>query len=187
MKKLTVLLSLVMALLAFAGCQLPGNGSSAAAETTVPPTVKSKIVLPLTDQTATEIALEHAGISNNAVSHLHVRQDTDGGITHYDVDFRYGDYYYAYEIHEQTGEILKLETEYERTEIPKVQLEANAVQAIALENAGFTAQDVTKLVTEFDRDDHRYEVEFVNDGIEYTYEICAETGKILDIDKERDD
>ena len=61
--------------------------------------------------------------------------------------------------------------------------------AIALKDAGFTADQVTRLRTEFDYDDGRpeYEVDFHQGGYEYDYEIHAETGKILSRDKDRDD
>lgn len=61
--------------------------------------------------------------------------------------------------------------------------------SIALEHAGFTADQVTGLRVEFDPDDGRreWDVEFYSGGYEYDYTIHAETGKILDVDKDRDD
>ena len=62
-------------------------------------------------------------------------------------------------------------------------------EAIALKDAGFTADQVTHLHSEFDYDEGRpeYEVEFCKDGFEYDYEIHAETGVILHRDKDWDD
>lgn len=61
--------------------------------------------------------------------------------------------------------------------------------AIALADAGFTAEQVSRLRAEFDRDDRRpeYEVEFRRDRYEYDYEIHAETGAILSKDIDRED
>ena len=61
--------------------------------------------------------------------------------------------------------------------------------AIALADAGFTQEQVTRLRTEFDRDDRRpeYEVDFHQGGYEYDYEIHAETGAILSKDIDRED
>ena len=61
--------------------------------------------------------------------------------------------------------------------------------AIALADAGFTEDQVTKLRTEFDYDDGRpeYEVDFHQGGFEYDYEIDAATGAILSRDKDRED
>ena len=62
-------------------------------------------------------------------------------------------------------------------------------EAIALNHAGVTRDDVSYLRTEFDFDEGRpeYEVDFHHDGWEYDYEIHAETGKILSRDKDRED
>lgn len=65
------------------------------------------------------------------------------------------------------------------TEITREQAEA-----IALEKAGFTADQVTRLRTEYEIDDGipRYEVQFNQGRWEYDYEINANTGDILSYD-----
>lgn len=62
-------------------------------------------------------------------------------------------------------------------------------QKIALEHAGFTASQVQRLRTELDyeRGMPEYDVDFRVDRFEYDYEIDAQTGKILDWDKDLDD
>ena len=61
-------------------------------------------------------------------------------------------------------------------------------EKIALDHAGLTADAVTRLHTEYDRDRiNHYEVEFHYERYEYSYEIHAETGEILDFEKEVDD
>ena len=62
-------------------------------------------------------------------------------------------------------------------------------EKIALEHAGFTADQVTRLRTELDyeRGKPEYEVDFRVDRYEYDYEIDAQTGKILSWDKDLDD
>ena len=183
MKKLVLLSALL--LLVLAGCKAAESDVPATTENSTEPTVT--IELPLTKQTAVQLAMEHAGVTNDLVQHLHARRDQDGGVVHYDVDFRHGEYFYAYEISEATGEILKLETEHDRKALPQTQIAEEEAKNIALEHEEFTEADVTALTVEFDAEDHRYEVEFTKDGVEYTYEICAEFGKILDIDKDRID
>ena len=61
--------------------------------------------------------------------------------------------------------------------------------AIALNDAGFTADQVTRLHAEFDYDDGRpeYDVDFRQGRYEYDYEIHAESGKILSRDMDRED
>ena len=60
-------------------------------------------------------------------------------------------------------------------------------QKAALEHAGFTTDQVTRLHTEADLDDRipHYDVEFRQDGLEYEYEIHAYTGQVLTHEKER--
>ena len=60
---------------------------------------------------------------------------------------------------------------------------------IALKDAGFTKEQVTRLRTEFDYDDGRpeYEVDFHQGGYEYDYEIDAASGAILSRDKDPED
>jgi len=59
---------------------------------------------------------------------------------------------------------------------------------IALNRAGLTRQQVLRLQTEYDLENgrHTYEVEFRQGFWEYTALIDAETGEILEWEKERD-
>lgn len=59
-------------------------------------------------------------------------------------------------------------------------------ETIALEHAGFTATEVRGLHTDYEMDDSisKYEVKFYEGTQEYEYDIDAETGEILLIDKD---
>lgn len=72
------------------------------------------------------------------------------------------------------------------TTLPTPALTAKEAEAIALADAGLTAEQVTRLHTEYDIDRGvaEYEVEFDCDGYEYEYEIHADTGEILHKEKE---
>ena len=65
-------------------------------------------------------------------------------------------------------------------------LTAEEVQEIALAQAGFTADQVSHLRTEFDYDDAvpQYDVSFREGQWEYEFEIHAETGEILSWEKD---
>lgn len=65
-------------------------------------------------------------------------------------------------------------------------LSKEEAEQIALEHAGFTADQVNYLHTEYEIDDGRpqYEVSFHQDRWEYDYEIDAETGKIISFEKD---
>ena len=56
----------------------------------------------------------------------------------------------------------------------------------ALKDAGLKEKDVTFVTAKVDYDDERkyYDVEFYYNGVEYDYEIDAESGKVIDFDKE---
>ena len=66
-------------------------------------------------------------------------------------------------------------------------LTTEEAQAIVLEHAGFPAEDVQWLRTEFEMDDRmpQYEVQFRQGSLEYEYEIHGETGEILSMDVDR--
>ena len=72
------------------------------------------------------------------------------------------------------------------TPAPAATLTKEEAEAIALEYAGFTADQVSYLWTEFEIDDRipQYDVQFHEGYWEYEFEIHAETGAILSFDKD---
>ena len=68
-------------------------------------------------------------------------------------------------------------------------LTADAAEEIALSHAGLSRTAVRGLRTELDREDGRpvYEIEFRDGAVEYEYEIHAQTGVVLDWDRDYDD
>lgn len=60
----------------------------------------------ITETQAKELALNHAGVSENDVSRLKVEFDYDDGIPEYVVEFYVGNTEYDYEIHGFSGDIL---------------------------------------------------------------------------------
>ena len=60
-----------------------------------------------------KIALQHAGLKANEVSRLRAEKDYDDGTVRYDVEFQLGRMEYDYEIHAETGEILKAEKDFD--------------------------------------------------------------------------
>jgi len=59
-------------------------------------------------------------------------------------------------------------------------------EKIALDYAGFTADQVSRLRTEYEIDDGipQFDVQFYEGDWEYEFEIHAENGKILSFDKD---
>ena len=197
--------------LVIAALLLTGGVVSAAQVTEygVQPTEEQKITL--TKEEARAIALNHAGLTEADVSWERSEYELERGTPEWDVDFRSGDWEYDYEINAETGAVIKGEKEYDPVKVPAAtqptenkpaetqppkeetpvakKLTEEEAKAIALKHAGLEAGQVKGLRAEYDLDDGvpEWEVEFYADGMEYDYEIHAETGKIRSWDKERND
>ena len=160
----------------------------------------------LTKEKAKTIALTHAGLAETEVTGLRVEYDMERGTPEWDVDFRSGDWEYDYEIHAETGAVIKSEKEFDPAKPVKStqptqaqpqatepsqteKLTAAEAKGIALNHAGLAESQVKGLRAEYDGDGRvpEWEVEFYADGMEHDYEIHAETGEIRSWDKERDD
>ena len=108
---------------------------------------------------------------------------------------------YDYDIDAVTGEIRSYDQDAEyhhgkpqtsappSTTSPSDYIGEVKAKKIALNHAGFSESEVTRMKVELDRDhDHtEYEVEFRVGGIEYSYDIDALSGKILSYEAEKDD
>ncbi len=213
MKKILVALLVGTLLLTFVGCaetpktdlnssdnssgvldvipSKPQDSSSSATSNTdssQSSTVQSGLI---TEEKAKEIALENAGVNAAGVSRLKIELDRDDGVVSYEIEFFVGKDEYDYDIHAETGKILKAE----KNDVSILPVESgnligeDKAKQIALEKAGLKAENVTRLKAEYDIDDgvKSYEVEFVSGGFEYDYDIDATSGKILKESKEKDD
>lgn len=147
----------------------------------------------LSQDSALQIALEHAGIgaSDAVVTKNHL--DFDDGIYEYEIEFFANNREYDYTINAQTGEIRSYEisTLQSGTGSTPAQgyLSQDAAYEAALSDAGISADQAVLLKAELDLDDGvmGYEVEFFSNGIEYEYTLDAATGAILSKSQERAD
>lgn len=211
MKKLQAILSLLLILTLLTGCTVsaamePEQQLSVTALTEPAPER-------LTAEEARTIALDDAGLTADAVTWLRSEFEIDDGIPEYEVEFRSGHQEYEYTIHAETGAIRARSREYDPRETvppetlppatippatappatePPVQsdaaekISADRAVSIALTHAGLSRTDVTCLEVEYDVDDGvpAYDVEFRYGKLEYSFEIHAETGRILEFDKD---
>lgn len=156
---------------------------------------------------AKAIALENAKVKESNVINIEVELDADDGRLVYEVDFETKEKEYEYEIDAKKGTIVQKESEsnddyYEdKKEVNnnKEQVKENnntssyigkeKAKSIAFNDAKVKESDVKDLSVEFDKDDgiYHYEIEFKYNKKEYTYDINAKTGKIIDKEVERDD
>ncbi len=142
---------------------------------------------------AKEIALKHAGVSGN-VTILKETLDGDDYPPVYEIEFYKDGTEYEYEIHAQTGAVLKSDREKEKgsssaspSSSPSIQ--ASKAKEIALKHAGVSASSIKEYKCELDEENDRlvYEIEFYSNGMEYDYVISASDGSILEHSREQDD
>lgn len=153
----------------------------------------------ISPETAKNTAVSDAGFKMNQVSFVKEALTTDDGRQIYDIEFYVNNMEYDYEIDASTGKILEKDWDIEDFAIsqtpssPTSQAPANNVidaekaKAISLSHAGIQAAQATFLKANLDADDGQkvYDVEFQANGMEYDYEIDAETGSVLSADMDK--
>ena len=175
---------------------------SSPTETAAPEVPVTQVTEPasqtVTYQQAEEISLGAVGISAADAVFSPAELDRERGNTHWDIDFRSGDWEYDFEIDAATGEILRWEKEYDpeksevtqppATEPAKTAFTAEDAKAAALAHAGLTADQVAGMKVEKDKENGLwvFEVEFRQGRLEFEYEIHAETGAVLKWEKDYD-
>jgi len=78
-----------------------------AAVPTAPPATEAAKSDRISKEKSISIALQDAGLSENQVSRLKAEFDYDDGRPEYDVEFKYDGWEYEYEIHAESGNILR--------------------------------------------------------------------------------
>ena len=147
----------------------------------------------ITEDAARQAALTHAGLAESDVQFVQYKLDWDDGRQGYEVEFYTSSAEYDYEIDAATGEVLSYDYDAENytpaaTGATGTQITSDDAKRIALEHAGVAESDAARLKVELDRDDGRqvYEVEWDVGRTEYSYEINAADGSILNYETDRD-
>lgn len=151
---------------------------------------------------AKQIALADAGVSAADAKFIKAKADYDDGVKVFDIEFISGSREYEYEINAASGKITDKDVESVKTRPQTVKesttsaaaeqkgdfIGVDSAKQKALSHAGLNSADVRFTKVKFDKDDgiSVYEIEFISGRYEYEYEINAETGKIIDWDKEID-
>ena len=152
---------------------------------------------------ARQIALTHAGVSEADAVWDDREFDFENGRPVYELEFTAGGVEYDYDIDATNGKILRAKTDRDDDRSTPGTAAAPSTGAasatsyigleearqIALERAGVSAGNVRWEDNEFDLDDGTplYELEFTSGGYEYSVDVHAITGKVLEYDAERDD
>lgn len=149
----------------------------------------------ISESRAREIALNHAGLTENQVTFVRVKMDYDDGRREYEVEFYNKNNFteYDYEIDAATGKIIDIDydAEYYTPSAPSGNnggqyISADEAKNIALGRAGISASQATFKKAEFDFDDGRavYEIEFFSGNFEYEFEIDASSGAVLGYERD---
>ncbi|MBR4435685.1 MAG: PepSY domain-containing protein [Clostridia bacterium] len=146
----------------------------------------------ITAEQAKAIALKKAGVTASEVRDFEIEFDKENGVYVYEIGFDAKGYEYDITVNAKTGTVIKFEREADTDSAPNPTqppagnglITAAEAKAIALKRAGLTAAQITAFEIELDKDDgmYVYEVEFKANGREYSVEINAKTGAVIDFD-----
>ena len=151
---------------------------------------------------AKEIALNHAQLSENDVTFIKSNIDYDDGMNAYDVEFYHNFQEYDYKIDANSGAIIEFDNDVENYMIPQQSnnnsnvsnsnlntsntkiISDSKAKEIALKHANLSSNQVQYLNAHLDIDDGMqvYDVNFYANNVEHSYEIDAQTGKIVSYD-----
>lgn len=148
-----------------------------------------------TDQTAAlQTALKDAGVNEADASRIRVTMDRDDGMLVYEVRFDAAEVEYDYEIDAESGRIISTDVErWDDDDRDDRNRTANANVAVSRDEAvktalgkvsGATEKDV-RIELDYDDGRYRYEGDIIYNGIEYDFEIDADSGRILEWEEDR--
>lgn len=146
----------------------------------------------ITEEEAKKIALEDAGVTEDQLGGLYIHMDRDDGIQVYDVEFFVGAEEYDYEINASDGSVVSKDREVEhqfrqqgiQAETTGTFTEADAI-ALVLGKVPGATEDLVHIHLDQDDGMKIYEGSLHYDGMEYDFEINAETGDIMEWEEEK--
>lgn len=141
-----------------------------------------------------QTALKDAGVNEADASRIRVTMDRDDGMLVYEVRFDAAEVEYDYEIDAESGRIVSTDVErWDDDDRDDRNRTANANVAVSREEAvktalgkvsGATEKDV-RIELDYDDGRYRYEGDIIYNGIEYDFEIDADSGRILEWEEDR--
>lgn len=146
------------------------------------------------EQTALDVALKDAGITEKEASHIKIKYELEDGVYVYDIDFYVTGGEYSYDINAENGKIVS--KDFEKKRVPKKKItrtkknsgfiSKNKAKSIVLKHAKLSEKEVefVKVKKERENRSYVYDIEFHTDTKEYSYEVNAKTGKIIEFSSE---
>ena len=134
---------------------------------------------------AVEIAKAAAGVTDAEVTEN--RLETDDGVSVYHVDLVSGNTNYEFEIDAAADTVLEQSQEPVTTGDTGSGISSAEAEKIARQAMDITGGTVVKNQPETDDGRQIYEIEIMKDGVEYSCEIDAATGTVLEQSREMQD
>ena len=143
----------------------------------------------ISKEEALSIVLKDAGLQENQIKYLEIEYDYERGRLTYEIDFLANNFKYEYEVDAESKSIVR---EIEpKDDVKKTTtttyISKDQALNIAYKNAGVSSKEVKRVEVELDKKDNKYEIEFKIGRKEYSYDIHATSGKILEKEVEMDD
>ncbi len=140
---------------------------------------------------AKEIVLKKAGLKENDVVFTKAKLDYDDGRLYYEIDFKTDEKRYDTEVDAVDGDVTEWEVEEKKNPNNNAagkQVTLDEAKKIALNKAGLKEKDVVFEETKLDNDDGKqvYDIEFRHERVEYSFEIDAADGRIIEWEKDND-
>lgn len=166
-------------------------------------TEENQAVSNISLEKAKEIALDHAGVKATDATFVKAKSDYEDGRAVFEIEFVVSSgntiKEYDYEIAASDGSIISYDYDIEGDSTPTAiqagssqntsEISLEKAKEIALSHAGIASANAFEMEGKLDWDDGMsiYEIEFKAGGYEYSYEVDAATGSIVEFDKEWDD
>lgn len=149
----------------------------------------------ISEEEAKAIALKDAGIKESEVTNIRVKLEKDDGVQEYEVDFYAGNKEYDYDINASTGEIISKDMDIDddfqnnsssgTSNQPSVTEEE--AKKIALAKVPEATEKDLRMHLDYEDGKQVYEGSIVYGGMEYDFEIDANSGTILEWEQEKED
>lgn len=166
-------------------------------------TKENQAVSNISLEKAKETALDHAGVKATDATFVKAKSDYEDGRAVFEIEFVVSSgntiKEYDYEIAASDGSIISYDYDIEGDSTPTAiqagssqntsEITLEKAKEIALSHAGVASANAFEMEGKLDWDDGMsiYEIEFKAGGYEYSYEVDAATGSIVEFDKEWDD
>lgn len=149
----------------------------------------------ISEEEAKAIALKDAGLKESDVTGIRVKLEEDDGILEYEVDFYAGNKEYDYDINASTGEIISkdmdIDDDFQNNSSSGTSNQPSVTEAeakkIALAKVPEATEKDLRMHLDYEDGKQVYEGSIVYGGMEYDFEIDANSGTILEWEQEKED